>query len=145
MDQPSETPNNLTNRLGQFSMNNENITGVSLERIAELTTQVVDPVTTDDQLHEIAKEVFVEERFRFIHYDKQKYAGYAHLYIRKKWDDSSLENQAKLDVYKVLFRIDQRLGTKPEIQLWNCCRYAANIKIIEVIDNVLIIFILIYF
>ena len=67
------------------------------------------------------------------------YVGYAHAYIKGHWNDSTLENEAKLEVYKILFRIDQRLGTTTELQLWNCCFFAVNINIIEVIENKLII------
>ena len=98
--------------------------------------------------HEIAKQIFVKEECTFHHYDdlkKRNFAGYAHYYIQIKWDDSSLENKAKLDVFKLLYRIDHRLGTTPELQLFYCCKYAVNIVIIEVIDNQLIIFYLFYF
>ena len=57
---------------------------------------------------------------------------------------SSLENKAKLDVYKCLYRIDKKLGTKPEIQLYWCCRYAVNINIIEVIDINKLYFIILF-
>ena len=66
---------------------------------------------------------------------KLSYAGYADFYITKKWDDPSLENQAKLEVYKILYRIDHCLGTTSELQLWTCCQMAVNTDIIEVIDN----------
>ena len=78
----------------------------------------------------------------FPHY--QCTVGYASLYIQQKWDSSLLENKAKLDVYKCLYRIDKKLGTKPEIQLYWCCRYAVNINIIEVIDINKLYFIILF-
>ena len=76
---------------------------------------------------------------------KRDVAGYAHLYILQKWDDLLLENKARLGVYSKLYEIDGRLGTKSEIQLWNCCHYAVNIDIITVRNIAVIITVLIYF
>ena len=84
----------------------------------------------------MAKRIYETEGCEFDHYDDLKewdYAGYALNYIEEKWDESSLENKAKLDVYKCLYRIDEKLGTKPEDQLYWCCWSAVNIDIIEVL------------
>ena len=84
----------------------------------------------------MAKRIFEKEGCRYEHYDELKewnYVGYAHNYIHQKWDSSSLENKTRLDVYKCLYRIDEKLGTKTEIQLYWCCFYAVNIDIIEVL------------
>ena len=60
------------------------------------------------------------------------HAGYAHCYIALKWNKSTLENEADLSVYKSLFEIDYRLGSKPEHQLHGCCNLAVNLDIIMV-------------
>ena len=57
-----------------------------------------------------------------------------HCYIFEKWNESSLVNEAKLDVYKCLFEIDSRLGSKSEHQLFECCAHAVNLDIIKVIN-----------
>ena len=72
-----------------------------------------------------------------MHYDDIKSksgAGYALLYITRLWDKQSLENKARLDIYRILFDIDCKLGTKSEIQLWWCCFYSVNLDIIKVIN-----------
>ena len=61
--------------------------------------------------------------------------GYAGDYVQAKWNESSLENEAKLNCYKILYQIDQRLGTTPELQLWNCCHHAVSMDIIKVTNN----------
>ena len=65
---------------------------------------------------------------------KLNFVGYAEDYIEKKWNESSLENEAKLSVYKCLFEIDSRLGSESELQLYFCCCFAVNLDIIMVIN-----------
>ena len=62
-------------------------------------------------------------------------AGYANMYVLRKWNRSSLENEAGLDVYKILFEIDYLLGTKSEHQLYMCCAFSVNLDFIEVITD----------
>ena len=72
-----------------------------------------------------------------MHYDDIKSeggSGYALLYITQKWDMQSLENKARLDIYRTLFEIDFQLGTKSEDQLWMCSHYSVNLDIIKVIN-----------
>jgi len=78
--------------------------------------------------------VLVKDGCKFLHYqylDQMNCAGYAMHYLQEKWDYLLFENNAKLDVYKILFRIDQRLGTTSELQLLRCFLYPVNINIIE--------------
>ena len=73
----------------------------------------------------------------FNHYDdimQQGGDGYAALYVYQKWNESSMENKAKLCVYRTLFEIDLQLGTRSEFQLRQCCCYAVNLDILKVID-----------
>ena len=89
--------------------------------------------------HLKAEKIIKNEGLSYGSYDdlqKLNYAGYAHYYTKQKWNDSLLQNEAKLDVYKYLFEIDCRLGTKSELQLWWCCAFAVNINIIMVINIV---------
>ena len=81
----------------------------------------------------MAKRIFEKEGCWYKQYDNINGGGYARLYLRQKWNDSSLENEAKLFVYKSLFEIDSQLGTKAELQLWYCCAWAVNLDIIMVI------------
>ena len=84
----------------------------------------------------MAKRIFKKEGCDCDHYDdlkKWNFAGYANSYLQQKWNDSSLENEAKLSVYKSLFEIDSQLGTKAELQLYKCCHWAVNLDIIMVI------------
>ena len=86
----------------------------------------------------MAKKIYKKEGLKYYHYDdltkKYDYAGYANDYISENWNESTLENEAKLEVYKTLFEIDSRLGSKSEPQLWSCCYFSVNLDIIEVIN-----------
>lgn len=83
--------------------------------------------------HKIVERIFEKEGCSYDHYNhitKMGFAGYAESYINYMGQN----NKTKLDVYKVLYQIDEILGTKPEIQLWQCCYHAVNFNIIMVID-----------
>ena len=94
----------------------------------------------------MAKKIYEKEGLKYANYEKIKSAGgagYAALYIHLNWNKSTLVNEAKLEVYKTLFEIDSRLGSKSELQLWSCCFFSVNLDIIEVINiNLLYLFIL---
>ena len=84
----------------------------------------------------MAKKIYEKEGLKYFDFEEIKSgggAGYAVLYIHQNWN-SSLVNAAKLEVYKTLFEIDSRLGSKSELQLWYCCRFSVNLDIIEVIN-----------
>ena len=81
----------------------------------------------------MARRILEKEECWYNHYDCGG-AGYAQIYIFQKWDNKSLENKARLDIYRILFEIDFQLGTKSEIQLWWCSYYSVNLDIIKVID-----------
>ena len=86
----------------------------------------------------MAKRIIEKEGCWYGHYDHLKewnWAGYSDFYISQKWDSSSLKNKAQLDVYKCLFQIDEKLGSKSEYQLYGCCFLAVSLNIIEVINN----------
>ena len=96
----------------------------------------------------MAKKLFEKEECEYMHYNHIKLNGgdgYALLYITRKWDKQSFENKARLDIYRTLFEIDFKLGTKSEDQLWWCCTAAVNLDIIMVIAiNQLYLFILVF-
>ena len=85
----------------------------------------------------MAKKIYEKEELEYMDYEHIKneweMAGYAHDYVSENWNKSTLENEAKLEVYKTLFEIDSRLGTKSELQLYFCCACSVNLDIIEVI------------
>ena len=60
--------------------------------------------------------------------------GYACAYLEQNWNTASLQNTAKLNVYKTLYEIDSQIGISSEYQLWYCCHRAVNLNIIKVID-----------
>ena len=85
----------------------------------------------------MAKRILEKEIGGYMHYDDIKKTGapgYACVYIIQKWDNQSLENKARLDIYRTLFEIDFQLGTKSETQLWWCCYWSVNLDIIKVIN-----------
>ena len=88
----------------------------------------------------MAEKIYEKEGLDYFHYDdltsyQIPYAGYAHHYIEKRWNKSTLVNEAKLEHYECLFEIDRQLGSKAEAQLYNCCKYLVNLNIIEVLHT----------
>ena len=63
---------------------------------------------------------------------KNGFAGFAHLYLQKTWNETKLVNEGKVEVYSELMKIDAELGTKNERQLLECCRWSADLNVIKV-------------
>ena len=57
----------------------------------------------------MAKKIYEKEGLDYYHYDdltkKYNYAGYSNLYISENWNESTLVNEAKLEVYKDMLTV----------------------------------------
>ena len=60
------------------------------------------------------------------------YAGYAHYYLRKCWDETELNNKADVTIYKQLLEIDSKLGTTQSEQLFYCVFNSLRMDLIKV-------------
>ena len=83
----------------------------------------------------MAKEILEKQGCLFTHYEdlkNQNLTGYANFYIRQKWNESLLKNEAERGAFEVLYAIDNFYGTIIDKQLWKCCSLAVNTNIIQV-------------
>ena len=60
------------------------------------------------------------------------FVGYASKYLQECWDESKLENQADVTVYKKLLEIDSKLGTTQSEQLFWCVFHSLRLELIKV-------------
>ena len=60
------------------------------------------------------------------------FAGYAHYYLQKCWDESVLKNKADVTIYKQLLEIDSKLGTTQSEQLFGCVYHSLRMDLIKV-------------
>ena len=51
--------------------------------------------------------------------------GWSCLYCKETWDDWSLKNNADLEVFEILFKIDTQNGTETSKIFQNLCKYGA--------------------
>ena len=63
---------------------------------------------------------------------KYDFAGYAHYYLVKCWDESELKNNADVTIYKKLLEIDAKLGTSQSEQLFGCVYNSFRMDLIKV-------------
>ena len=61
-----------------------------------------------------------------------KQAGFASLYLHVCWNARSLKNEADIDMYCELMRLDSKFGTKESHQLYKCVEYCLQLEIIKV-------------
>ena len=63
---------------------------------------------------------------------KQRFVGYANLYLFKCWNDSKKKNEAEESIYRQLIDIDSKLGTEASEQLYWCITNTTRWDIIKV-------------
>ena len=63
---------------------------------------------------------------------KEKWAGFAELYLNQCNKDSEIENIADTQVYSKLVELDSRIGTTATKQLYECLRYTVRLDILKV-------------
>ena len=72
--------------------------------------------------------------YRNDYYDqlRSNWAGFANLYLREKYNEKKLVNEADLERYRSLVAIDSKFGTTMSEQLLGCVHFTLRMDLIEV-------------
>ena len=63
---------------------------------------------------------------------KLRFYGFASTYLNNSWDETELVNKAKVNIYKELITIDEKLGTTNTQQLFECVRNSFRLDLLKV-------------
>jgi len=81
---------------------------------------------------EIIQEIHLDQVEQNDRIRKCGYAGYAHCYLKKCWDESDLKNKADVEIYKKLLEIDSKFETTESEQLFGCLQWSTRKDLIKV-------------
>ena len=56
-----------------------------------------------------------------LYFKDDQLGGWSSYYCEKTWNDSTLENEADLEIFEILFKIDIRNGADTSKIVWNLC------------------------
>ncbi len=76
----------------------------------------------DEEVSEKWEAVIIEIR---LYFEDVNVGGWSSYYCKMTWNDSTLENDADLEIFDLLFKIDIENGADTSKIVWNLCGYGA--------------------